>query len=119
MQPGFDDLAVDRGHSLQCLGILPGDDRSAANPYVEVVVATGMGEARNALVVGNADAVIAIGGEYGTLSEIALALKRVVPVVGLDTWQLARSGVSDSAVTVATTATDAVELALRLARTGT
>lgn len=99
------------------IGILPGDDRSAANPYVEVAVATGMGEARNALVVGNADAVIAVGGEYGTLSEVALALKRGVPVVGLHTWELARAGVSDSGIVVATTAKEAVELALRLANT--
>lgn len=101
------------------IGILPGDDRSAANPYVEVVVATGMGEARNALVVGNADAVIAVGGEYGTLSEIALALKRDVPVIGIGTWELARAGVSDSGIVVAATAEDAVELALGLARTRT
>lgn len=72
------------------VGILPGRDRSAANPYVDVAVATGLGEARNALVVRTADAVIAVGGGYGTLSEIALALEAGLPVVGLGTWQLGR-----------------------------
>ena len=57
------------------VGILPTDDRLDANPYVTVAVATGMGEARNAIVVRTADAVIAVHGEFGTLSEIALALK--------------------------------------------
>ena len=65
------------------LGILPGADRAAANPYVDVAVATGLGEARNALVVRAADAVIAVAGGYGTLSEIALALRAGKPVVGL------------------------------------
>jgi uncharacterized protein (TIGR00725 family) len=70
------------------LGILPGSDRAAANPWVTVAVATGLGELRNGLVVRAADAVIAIAGEYGTLSEIALALKAGKRVVGLGTWQI-------------------------------
>lgn len=70
------------------LGILPGPDRSAANPWVDLAVATGMGEARNALVVRAADAVVAVAGGYGTLSEIALALKTGRPVVGLGTWDI-------------------------------
>ena len=70
------------------LGILPGSDRAAANPFVAVAVATGMGELRNGLVVRCADAVIAVGGEYGTLSEIALALKAGKPVAGLGTWAI-------------------------------
>jgi uncharacterized protein (TIGR00725 family) len=70
------------------VGILPGLDRGAANPHVEIALATGLGEARNALVVRAADALIAIGGAYGTLSEIALALKAGKRVVGLDTWQI-------------------------------
>ena len=70
------------------LGILPGSDRSEANPYVQVAVPTGMGEARNALVVRAADGVIAIGGEWGTLSEIALARKGGKPVVGIGSWDL-------------------------------
>ena len=70
------------------LGILPGGNRSEANPYVQVAVPTGMGEARNALVVRAADGVIAIGGEWGTLSEIALARKGGKPVVGIGSWEL-------------------------------
>jgi uncharacterized protein (TIGR00725 family) len=70
------------------VGILPGPDRSEANPFVDVVLPTGLGEARNALVVGAADAVIAIGGGYGTLSEIALALKAGKRVIGLGTWEI-------------------------------
>jgi uncharacterized protein (TIGR00725 family) len=70
------------------VGILPGLDRADANRYVEVAVPTGLGEARNALVVRMADALVAVGGEYGTLSEIALALKAGKPVVGVSTWEL-------------------------------
>lgn len=70
------------------LGLLPGLDRSAANEFVSVAVPTGLGEARNALVVRAADAVIALGGGYGTLSEIALALKAGKRVVGLETWEI-------------------------------
>jgi uncharacterized protein (TIGR00725 family) len=70
------------------VGILPGLDRGAANPHVSVAIATGLGEARNALVVRAADALIAVGGAYGTLSEIALALKAGKRVVGLGTWEI-------------------------------
>lgn len=70
------------------IGILPGLDRSAANPYVSVAIATGLGEARNALVARAADSLIAVGGAYGTLSEIALALKAGKRVVGLNTWEI-------------------------------
>ena len=70
------------------VGLLPGLDRGAANPFVSVAVATGLGEARNALVVRAADALIAVGGAYGTLSEIALALKAGKPVIGLGTWEI-------------------------------
>ena len=87
------------------VGILPGDDRSQANRWVGVAVATGMGELRNGLVVRSADALIAIGGEYGTLSEIALALKAGKRVVGLRTWEIA-------GVLAASGPDEAVELAL-------
>jgi uncharacterized protein (TIGR00725 family) len=70
------------------VGLLPGTDRAAANPHVTVAIATGMGEMRNAVIVRAVDAVIAVGGAYGTLSEIALALRTDVPVVGLGTWSL-------------------------------
>ncbi len=70
------------------LGILPGADRREANEWVTVGVPTGMGEARNALVVRAADALIAVGGAWGTLSEIALARKAGKPVAALDSWEL-------------------------------
>ncbi len=70
------------------IGILPGGDRRAANEWVSVAIPTGLGELRNGLVVRAADAVIAVGGAYGTLSEVALALKTGVPVVGLRTWRI-------------------------------
>lgn len=87
------------------LGILPGSDRAAANAWVTVAVATGLGELRNGLVVRAADAVIAVAGEYGTLSEIALALKAGKPVVGLGTWRI-------RGVRVASDPATAVDLAL-------
>ena len=95
------------------VGVLPGE-RSQANPYLTVVVATGMGEARNAIVVRTADVVIAVAGEFGTLSEIALALKLGKPVVGLGTWELGKSGRSVEAIVRATSPADAVSTALRL-----
>jgi uncharacterized protein (TIGR00725 family) len=99
------------------LGILPGGDRRDANPYVEVAVPTGLGEARNALVVRAADALVAVGGGYGTLSEIALALKGGTPVVGLGTWELARrGGQPDRGVVEAAGAAEAAGTALDLAR---
>ena len=70
------------------LGILPGTDRGEANPWVGVAVPTGIGEARNALVVRAADGVIAVGGAWGTLSEIAFARKTGKPVAGLGSWDL-------------------------------
>ena len=98
------------------LGILPGTDRSAANDFVTVSVPTGMGEMRNALVVRSADAVIAVGGEFGTLSEIALALKTDTPVVGVGTWELAKAGGGAvRAIVRVETADEAVAAALRLA----
>jgi uncharacterized protein (TIGR00725 family) len=68
------------------VGLLPGDDRHAANPWVKVALPTGLGEARNVLLVRAVQAVVAIGGGWGTLSEIALALRAGKAVVGLDTW---------------------------------
>ncbi len=101
------------------VGILPGTSRLDANPYLTIAVATGMGEARNAIVVRTADAVIAVSGEFGTLSEIALALKMGRPVVGLSTWELAKDGQPVGAIHRAATPTEAVETALRLARART
>lgn len=91
------------------LGILPGTDRSEANPWVDVAVTTGMGEARNAIVVRSADVLVALGGGYGTLSEIALALRLGRPVVALSSWDI-------SGVRPAHDPADAVALALDNAR---
>jgi uncharacterized protein (TIGR00725 family) len=70
------------------LGILPGTERSDANQYLDIAIPTGLGEARNAVIVRAADAVVAIGGGYGTLSEIAFALRRSKRVVGIGTWDV-------------------------------
>jgi uncharacterized protein (TIGR00725 family) len=78
------------------VGILPGGDRSAANAFVDVAVPTGLGEARNALVVRAGDALIAIGGGYGTLSEVAFALKAGKRVVGIGTWDIEGVEAADS-----------------------
>ena len=98
------------------IGILPSHDRADANPWVDVALPTGLGEGRNALVVRAADAVIAVAGEFGTLSEIALALRLGTPVVGLGTWELARAGRPVAAIVVATDPVDAAEKALALVR---
>lgn len=96
------------------VGVLPTETRAGGNPYLTTVVATGMGEARNAIVVRTADAVIAVAGEFGTLSEIALALKMGKPVVGLGTWELAKDGEPVEAIVRSDTPSDAVSTALRL-----
>jgi uncharacterized protein (TIGR00725 family) len=70
------------------IGLLPETDRTTANEWVQIALPTGLGELRNGLVIRAADAVIAVGGAYGTLSEIALALKTNVPVIGLHTWDI-------------------------------
>src|SRR3954454_179617 len=74
------------------VGILPGSSREDANRYVDIAIPTGLGEMRNALVVHAADALVAVGGEFGTLSEIAFALKVGKTVIGLGAWELSRSG---------------------------
>ncbi len=94
------------------IGVLPGESRDGASEHLSAAIATGMGEARNALVVRTADAVIAVGGEFGTLSEIALALKMGKPVVGLGTWRLDREGLEADPIVRAATPSEAVERAL-------
>lgn len=96
------------------VGILPGTDREEANAFVDVAIATGLGEVRNTLVVRAADAVIAIGGEWGTLSEIAFALKTGKRVIGLRSWTLAKEGVEVSGIVHAACAAEAVEKALEV-----
>jgi len=95
------------------VGILPGIDRNEANPWVDVPIVSGLGEARNALVVRSAGAVIAVGGGYGTLSEIGFALKWGIGVVGLGTWDLLRDGQPDAAICHAQSAEEAVQKALQ------
>ena len=97
------------------VGILPTDDRHHANEYVDVAIATGMGEARNALVVRAADVLVAVDGEFGTLSEIALALRTGTPVVGIDTWELSMGGQAVDAILRVHDPVAAVEAALALA----
>jgi uncharacterized protein (TIGR00725 family) len=80
------------------IGILPGPFRSDANEYVDIAIATDMGQARNAIIVRTADAVIAIGGEYGTLSEIAMALKMGKRVVAVSSWDISNRGVADDKI---------------------
>jgi uncharacterized protein (TIGR00725 family) len=70
------------------VGILPGGGRAEGNEWLSVAIPTGLGELRNGLIVRAADALIAVGGAYGTLSEVALALKTGVPVIGLGTWAI-------------------------------
>ena len=94
------------------VGILPGDDRSAGSPHFTVRIATGLGEARNAIVARAADAVVAVGGEFGTLSEIAFALKMGRPVVGLGTWALDLEGLPGDPLQRASDPVDAVAKAL-------
>jgi hypothetical protein len=98
------------------IGLLPGAERSAANRWVGAVIPTGLGELRNALIVRASDVVIAIGGEYGTLSEVAFALKLGRPVVGVSTWSLRRPDGTREAGVVVSGVEDAVLRALKLAR---
>ena len=96
------------------IGILPGDSRQAANPHVIIPIVTGMGYARNVIVVKSAQAVIAVGGRYGTLSEISHALENNIPVIGINTWALSRNGQSDSSIIPAETPAEAVDKALNM-----
>lgn len=85
--------AAARGAKLEgglTIGILPGDTPYEANPYIDVSIVTGLGHARNILVAQSSDALIAVEGGYGTLSEIAIALKLKKPVVGLNTWDISK-----------------------------
>jgi len=98
------------------IGVLPGDDRQSANPYVQIPIVTGMGYARNAIIVKSAQAIIAIDGSYGTLSEIGHALQSGIPIIGLNTWALAKDGQQDNSIIPAQSPAEAVEKALKLAK---
>jgi uncharacterized protein (TIGR00725 family) len=96
------------------IGILPGDGRYGANPYVQIPIVTGIGYARNAVVVKSSRAIIAVDGSYGTLSEIAFALQSGIPVIGLDTWSIAIGGSHDDSIIIASNAEEAVNRAIEL-----
>jgi len=97
------------------IGILPGESRQAANPYVQIPIVTGIGYARNLAVVKSTQAVIAVGGSYGTLSEISHALQSGIPVIGLNTWSLSKDGQQDDSIVPAQNPAEAVDKALSLA----
>ena len=94
------------------VGILPGGSRQTANPYINIPIVTNLGEARNVIVVKSAEAIIAIGGGYGTLSELGHALRNGMPVVGLNTWSLSRNERPDNSIILARNPADAVKKAL-------
>lgn len=97
------------------VGILPSSDPDAGNPWVDVRIPTGLGQGRNVIIARSGRAVIAIGGRYGTLTEIAHALKGGIPVIGLRTWTLSKQGAIDPSIIVAEDAEDAVEKAVTAA----
>lgn len=94
------------------IGVLPGDDRGRANPHICIPIVTGMGYARNIVIVRSAHAIIAIGGSYGTLSEIAYALNLGVPIVGLGTWDIGSIDRGGAGFPTAETPEEAVEKAM-------
>ena len=98
------------------IGILPGSDAGGANPWVDIPIPTGLGYARNTVVIKTGAAVIAVCGAYGTLSEIGHALADGKTVIGLKTWELSRDGNIDGSIVRAESAEDAVEKALAAAR---
>jgi len=93
------------------VGILPGDSRWAANPYVQIPIVTGIGYTRNVAVVKSSQAVIAIDGSYGTLTEIGHALQSGIPVIGLGTWALSIDGKPDSKIIITRNPQEAVDKA--------
>lgn len=98
------------------VGLLPGLDRSEGNPHLSVALPTGLGQGRNLLLVRSSDALVAVGGGFGTLSEIALALRTGTPMVGLATWSLALEARPVEAFPVADDADTAARLVLEAAR---
>jgi uncharacterized protein (TIGR00725 family) len=95
------------------IGIIPGDSRKQANPYVQIPIVSGIGYARNVAVVKSSQAVIAIDGSYGTLTEIGYALQAGIPVIGLGTWSLAIGSKADKNIIPAKNAKDAVAKAIK------
>ncbi len=97
------------------IGIVRTYNRNDANPYVDYVIPTGLGDARNVLVATAGEAAIAVAGRLGTLSEIAIALKHGIPVVGLGTWNLDPNALFDRFLPAARTPEEAVDMAIELA----
>ena len=91
------------------VGLLPGDDPSEANEYIDLAIATGLGHARNAVLARTADGVIALGGGLGTLSEIALALRNRLPAIGIQTWRFDRDGRSEPELPTARSPKEALD----------
>ncbi|MBU0580638.1 MAG: TIGR00725 family protein [Candidatus Margulisbacteria bacterium] len=102
----------------QTIGILPSLDFKDANKYIDIPIVTGIGHARNFLVVRNAQAIIAIGGWHGTLTEIGYALDAELPVIGLNTWQLEQKThpPEKKGIYYVQTPKEAVDLAIKLAK---
>jgi uncharacterized protein (TIGR00725 family) len=101
------------------VGLLPGLDRAEGNPHLTISIPTGLGQGRNLLLVRSSDALVAVGGGFGTLSEIALALRTGTPVIGLATWSLRLDGRPVDAFPVAGDPGSAAQLALEAARART
>lgn len=113
---GVMEAAARGAASLQGLvvGVLPGNDPREGNPHLTCAIATGLGEARNAVITRTCDILIAIDGEYGTLSEIGLALKMGKPVIGIGTWQCVNGRSMPASIYKAANAREAINLCKQL-----
>lgn len=95
------------------IGILPGTSKTECNNYIDIPIVTGLSEARNIIIVRTSDAIIAIGGEAGTLSEIAFAIKLQVPIIGINTWKLFKGEKEENLIIKAKDAKEAIKIALQ------
>jgi uncharacterized protein (TIGR00725 family) len=100
------------------IGILPGESRAQANPYVQIPIVTGIGYARNIAVAKSSQVIIAVDGSYGTLTEIGYALQSDIAVIGLGTWSLTIDSKKDKNIIPAKSAKDAVDKAMKLIKNG-
>jgi len=100
--------SADDANPFITIGIIPSESADDANPFIDIPIVTGLRDARNIIVVRSSEAIIAIHGKYGTLSEIAFALKFNIPVIGLHTWDISQD------IIIASNAVDAVEKAFNL-----
>jgi uncharacterized protein (TIGR00725 family) len=98
------------------IGVIPGDDRKSANSFVQIPIVTGIGYARNVIIVKPAQAIIAVGGGYGTLTEIGYALDSKKPVIGLGTWKISGNNKLDKSIIRAHNAKEAVSKAIKLVK---